>query len=154
MGRAPIGPARGGGVELRLPAWVREVVRTTAVQLRDLYASETADDDPAIARLFPTAYLDDPLANLALDERIAGELRAGRLDAIAVVERTTGARRLTADEADAWVRTLNDARLVLGVRLEVTEETTEDDREGDPAHHHYVVLSQVVEGLIQALSDA
>jgi hypothetical protein len=141
-------------VELRLPAWIREVVRTTAGQLRDLYASETADDDPAIARLFPTAYLDDPLANLTLDDRIAGELRAGRLEAIAVVERTAGARRLTVDEADAWVRTLNDARLVLGVRLEVTEETTEDDRRGDPAFHHYLVLSQVVEGLIQALSGA
>jgi hypothetical protein len=141
-------------VELRLPAWIREVVRTTAGQLRDLYASETADDDPAIARLFPTAYLDDPLANLTLDDRIAGELRAGRLEAIAVVERTAGATRLTVDEADAWVRTLNDARLVLGVRLEVTEETTEDDRRGDPAYQHYLVLSQVVEGLIQALSGA
>lgn len=139
---------------LRLPAWIREVVRTTAGQLRDLYASETADDDPAIARLFPTAYLDDPLANLTLDDRIAGELRAGRLEAIAVVERTAGATRLTVDEADAWVRTLNDARLVLGVRLEVTEETTEDDRRGDPAYQHYLVLSQVVEGLIQALSGA
>jgi hypothetical protein len=141
-------------VALRLPAWIREVVRTTAGQLRDLYASETADDDPAIARLFPTAYLDDPLANLTLDDRIAGELRAGRLEAIAVVERTAGATRLTVDEADAWVRTLNDARLVLGVRLEVTEETTEDDRRGDPAYQHYLVLSQVVEGLIQALSGA
>jgi hypothetical protein len=141
-------------VELRLPAWIREVVRTTAGQLRDLYASETADDDPAIARLFPTAYLDDPLANLTLDDRIAGELRAGRLEAIAVVERTAGATRLTVDEADAWVRTLNDARLVLGVRLEVTEETTEDDRRGDPTYQHYLVLSQVVEGLIQALSGA
>lgn len=141
-------------MELRLPAWIREVVRTTAGQLRDLYASETADDDPAIARLFPTAYLDDPLANLTLDDRIAGELRAGRLEAIAVVERTAGATRLTVDEADAWVRTLNDARLVLGVRLEVTEETTEDDRRGDPAYQHYLVLSQVVEGLIQALSGA
>lgn len=152
MGRAPIGPARGGGVELRLPAWIREVVRATAGQLRTLYASETADDDPAVARLFPTAYLDDPLANLTLDERIAGELRAGRLEAIAVVERTSEARRLTADEADAWVRTLNDARLVLGVRLEITEEAP-DDREGDPAYHHYLVLSQIVDGLIQALSD-
>lgn len=139
-------------MELRLPAWVRDVVRTTAGQLRDLYASETADDDPAIARLFPTAYLDDPLANLTLDDRIAGDLRAGRLDAISVVERTAGARRLTADEADAWVRTLNDARLVLGVRLEVTEETTEVDHRDEPAYQHYLVLSQVVEGLIQALS--
>ena len=30
---------------------------------------------------------------------------------------------LTAEEADAWLRGLNDLRLVLGTRLDVTEET-------------------------------
>lgn len=155
MPRPPIAPAHDG-VDLRLPRWIRDVVRSTAAQLRELYASETAADDPAIARLFPTAYLDDPLAGLAFDDRVADGLREGRLDAIATVERTADARRLTAEEADAWIRTLNDARLVLGTRLDVTEDSTEEDFRGDPFRpdmfRHYGVMGAIVDGLVQALS--
>jgi hypothetical protein len=69
MPRPPISRARGGGVDLRLPAPVRDLVRGTAEQLRGLYASEAAADDPAVARLFPTPYLDDPLASRTIAER-------------------------------------------------------------------------------------
>ena len=34
---------------------------------------------------------------------------------------------LDRDQADAWLRALNDIRLVLGTRLEVTEDTYEED---------------------------
>jgi hypothetical protein len=156
MPRPPISRARGGGVDLRLPAHIRDLVRGTAEQLRHLYASDAAADDPAVARLFPTPYLDDPLASLAFDDRVADGLRQGRLDAIAVVERTADARRLTADEADAWIRTLNDARVVLGTRLEVTEDSVEDDFADDPLgpvmFQHYLVLGAVVDELVRALS--
>ncbi len=155
MPRPAISRARGGGVDLRLPTPVRDLIRGTAEQLRSLYASEAAADDPAVARLFPTPYLDDPLASLTFDERVADGLRQGRLEAIAVVERTADARRLTPDEADAWIRTLNDARLVLGTRLEVTEESTEVDFGDEPARaaafQHYQVLSAVVDGLVETL---
>lgn len=155
MARDPISRARGGGVDLRLPSPIREVIRDTASQLRALYASEAAADDPAVARLFPTPYLDDPLASLAFDERAADELRRSRLEAIEVVERTTGARRLSPDDADAWIRTLNDARVVLGTRLEVTEESTEADFAHDPVRtgmfQHYMVLGAVLDGLVHAL---
>jgi hypothetical protein len=131
------------------------MVRRVAAQLRELYSSDAAADDPAVARLFPTPYLDDPLASLAFDDRTAGTLRESRLEAIAVLERTAGARRLTIVEADAWIRTLNDARLVLGTRLDVTEDTTEDDYAGEPFRpgqfQLYLVLGALVDGLVTAL---
>jgi hypothetical protein len=156
VAREPISRARGGGVDLRLPSPIRDVIRETASQLRTLYASEAAADDPAVARLFPTPYLDDPLASLAFDDRAADALRQGRLEAIEIVERTAASRRLSPEEADAWIRTLNDARLVLGTRLEVTEESTSDDFADDPVHagmfQHYMVLGAVVDGLVHALA--
>lgn len=156
MARDPISRARDGGVDLRLPPSIREVIRDTASQLRALYASEAAADDPAVARLFPTPYLDDPLASLAFDDRAADALRQGRLEAIEVVERTAGSRRLSPEEADAWIRTLNDARLVLGTRLEVTEESTQADFADDAVNpgrfQHYLLLGAVVDGLIHALT--
>lgn len=156
MARDPISRARDGSVELRLPSHTRDVIRQVAGELRDLYSGGAAADDPGVARLFPTPYLDDPLRSIAFDERVAASLREGRLEAIDLVERTAGARRLSFEEADAWIRTFNDARLVLGTRLEVTEESVEEDFAGDPeregAFHLYAFLSGVVDALVRALA--
>lgn len=156
MARDPISRSRDGGVELRLPANARDVIRQVASELRALYAAGVAEDDPGVARLFPTPYLDDPLGSLAFDEKIAASLREGRLEAIALVERTAGSRHLSVEEADAWIRTLNDARLVLGTRLEITEESTADDFSGDPAgdgtFRLYVFLSGIVDALVRVLA--
>jgi hypothetical protein len=153
--RPEISRAGGGGVDLRIPAPARGMVRSMAAQLRELYGSDAAADDPAVARLFPTPYLDDPLASLGFDERMADELRQSRLEAIAVVERTADARRLSIEEADAWIRTLNDARLVLGTRLEVTEDSTEDDFRDDPFRpgqfQLYLGLGAIVDQLVRTL---
>jgi Domain of unknown function (DUF2017) len=131
------------------------MVRNMAAQLRELYASDAASDDPAVARLFPTPYLDDPLASMEFDGRMADALRQSRLQAIETVERTAEARHLTVEEADAWIRTLNDARLVLGTRLEVTEESTEEDFRDDPFRpglfQLYLVLGSIVDQLVRTL---
>jgi hypothetical protein len=55
------------------------------------------------------------------------------------VQETAGRERLTAEELDAWLRALNDLRLVLGTRLDVTEEMYE--AEIDPAHPQAYELS-------------
>ena len=156
MTRAPIGPTRGGGVTLRLPDEVRRTLAEMARQLRDLYGSDEAADDPAVARLFPSAYLEDPMANIEFDSAMGDGLREGRLEAIAVVERTADAPRLTDEEASAWLTTLNDARLVLGTRLGVTEESDEGDFDEDErtaaTYQTYLLLSAVVDLLVEALS--
>ena len=45
------------------------------------------------------------------------------------MERTVDAKVLTAAELTAWMQVLNQARLVLGTRLDVTED---DERYEDP----------------------
>ena len=156
MTRPPIGPARGGGVTLRLPDEVRRTLAEMARQLGELYGSDEAADDPAVARLFPTAYPDDPMANIEFDGSMSDGLRKGRLEAIAVVERTADAPKLTEEEAGAWLTTLNDARLVLGTRLGVTEESGEEDFDGDEvtaaSYQTYLMLSAVVNLLVEAMS--
>lgn len=84
--------------------------------------------DPALARLLPDAY-DDDEADAALEFRryTEADLRAGKRQAAQVVLGTLpeggGPVLLDRDQADAWLACLNDLRLVLGTRLEVTEET-------------------------------
>lgn len=92
--------------------------------------------DPALARLFPDAYGDDDkeLREASSEFRRFTEidLRARkREDALAVVrsldsvttdEDGSGELRLTADESRQWLGALNDLRLTIGTRLEVSDD--------------------------------
>jgi len=80
----------------------------------------------------------------------------GRRRALDTLERTLDADELTAEDADAWLRVLNDLRLILGTRLDVTEDTTLAELDpNDPNAHQYAVyayLSWLQEQLVAALS--
>jgi hypothetical protein len=78
-------------------------------------------DDPALRRLFPQAH-DDPESEEQYRSLVRDQLLGGRSKALAVVRDTLGKETLSLDEADAWLRALNDLRLVLGTRLDVTED--------------------------------
>ena len=115
--------------------------------------------DPALARLLPDAYGDDEAASTEFRRFTEDDLRAGKRAAAATVLATLpedGARLLLdRDAADAWLRCLNDLRLVLGTRLEVTEDTDPDAlAEDDPrrqALHVYGWLGWMQESLLQCL---
>jgi len=156
VARGPVRRTRDGGFQLRLSANERDVLRQLPQQLRTLIESEDPATDPAVARLYPPAYQDDPIRNLEY-ERLAGDdLTSQRLAAIDRMASTLDAERLTEDDVLAWLGVLNDLRLVLGTRLEVTEETAEDDfQAGDPraeAFALYAYLTYVVDGIVRALS--
>ena len=132
------------------------MLRELPRQLRELIEHEDPTSDPAMARLYPPAYLDDPIRNLEY-ERLAGDdLTSDRLEAIERMEGTLDAERLTEDQVLAWLGVLNDLRLVLGTRLEITEETTEDDFPSDDprssAFALYAYLTWLVDAIIGALS--
>jgi hypothetical protein len=83
--------------------------------------------DPVLARLLPDGYRDDPVAAAELRRYTEPELRRGKLAAAATVLETLDAEsgRLLLDEpaAEAWLGVLNDLRLAVGTRLDVSEET-------------------------------
>ena len=98
-----------------------------------------APTDPALARLLPDAYGDDEEAAQEFRRYTEGDLRAGKranatavLASLAPLAGRGGRLVLDRDEADAWLGCLNDLRLVLGTRLEVTEETELDVHGDDP----------------------
>ncbi|MFE7621131.1 DUF2017 domain-containing protein [Streptomyces sp. NPDC057496] len=92
--------------------------------------------DPALARLFPEAYGDEDgelrAASAEFRRFTENDLRARKRDDALVVVRTLDALttagngdavlELTADECRNWLGTLNDLRLTIGTRLEVSEE--------------------------------
>lgn len=87
-------------------------------------------DDPALRRLLPDAYRDDEEAAADFRRYTENTLRgAKRADATVVRQglasiAALGERVLDGEQADAWLRFLTDARLVIASRLGV--ETAED----------------------------
>jgi len=114
---ARIRPRRDGTFSLRWRPADRDVVRGAADELRALLST----DDPSISRLFPSAYGSDGERNAGWDVLMRGELIERRLATLAVVEDLLGRDRCTAEELDAFMRAVNDARLVIGTRLDVDE---------------------------------
>ncbi|MFB7130397.1 DUF2017 domain-containing protein [Streptomyces sp. NPDC056237] len=96
--------------------------------------------DPALARLFPEAYGDEDselrAASAEFRRFTENDLRARKrddaltvvrtLDALSVAEDGGAALKLSGDECRHWLGALNDLRLTIGTRLEVS-----DDDEGE-----------------------
>jgi hypothetical protein len=116
--RRRIERSRSGEIVVHLPPEERELLRALPAELRGMLGT----DDPSLVRLFPPAYADDAEANSAYDELVRDDLLEGRLEALRVLEETADAERLDADQLAAWIGALNDFRLVLGTRLDVTED--------------------------------
>jgi hypothetical protein len=87
-------------------------------------------EDPVLARLFPDAYGDDPEAAGDFRRYTEPGLRSGKVAAARTVLATLpgegGRVRLSAGDAEAWLRALNDVRLALGVLLGITEDNERD----------------------------
>lgn len=149
--------SRAGDFVLRIPPPERDVLGKLPEMLRGLLEQDDRND-PALRRLFPSAYLDDEEAAAEFDSVVRDDLVAQRTAAIETMERTLRAPRLTEDELLAWLAAMNDLRLVLGVRLAVTEESTMEDFDGDPeteaSYGLYTFLSYLEEDVVLALSSA
>jgi hypothetical protein len=140
--------ASDGGVLLRLSPEERALVASLAGDVRSQLDAGT--DDPSFRRLFPPAY-DDEGDEKAYRELAGDGLLDGRRRALELLAATAGSDRLSADEADAWLRALNDLRLVLGTRLDVKEEALLEGPQS-PELALYGYLSWVQEQLVAALA--
>lgn len=109
-----------GSIRLRLSARERELLAGLAAELGERL--ENGADAPDLVRLFPPAHADDPRAELDYRGLVGAELLDGRREALRVLADTARRGELTEEELDAWLRALNDLRLVLGTRLDVGEE--------------------------------
>ena len=149
---------RSGLVEARLERIEAEVLLAVVSDLLDLLGESEEQDadplaalvglppgevraptDPALARLLPDAYGDDEQAATEFRRYTESDLRAGKranagamLATLAPLAGTGGRLPLDRDGCDAWLGCLNDLRLVLGTRLEVTEETELEPDSDDP----------------------
>lgn len=160
-----------GGVHARFEAAEVDVLRRFAADAADRAERATdgagpgaADADPALARLLPDAYPDDPEASAEfrrftaerIAERKAGNARAV-LDALGTTRGESVDVRLDDAQAQAWLRTLTDIRLVLASGLGIEHDGDEGDvhdLESATRRAVYDWLAAVQEFLVLAVSRA
>ena len=122
-------------------------------------ADPLAPSDPALARLLPDAYRDDDRAASEFRRLTESSLRRDKVKAAERLLATlpadgAGEVRLDPETTESWLATINDVRLALGTRLEVTEEMAEPDPE-DPDAPAYVVYLWLTElqGVLIEVAD-
>jgi Domain of unknown function (DUF2017) len=141
----------------RLDEHDRELMGVLIPQLREpLAAGSEGEVDNALWRLFPDAYSD---AEMAAEYRdmVHDDLVAGRLEALKVVESTLHADELDEEQLGCWIGVVNDWRLVLGTRLDVSEDDDLEERYDGPDGHAYALyqhLSYLLSDLVDAQLEA
>jgi hypothetical protein len=152
--RTKITSAGDGGVDVKLDPELRELLASLATQLTDLIDDPEAADSSALARLFPDASMDDPLETLGFEQLMGEALRAGKRESAAVVRATANATHLDPEQTLAWMRCLNDIRLVVGTRLEIEEDTDIEALFRDPLTEQAALIYTALTELVGMLSLA
>lgn len=128
---------KGSAPRIRLRSHERELLQQLLAEMRVLLEAELPKVDPVTARLFPDAY-EDVADQDAYEELIGDQLRRDKLEAVQTVATALAGEgdldlRLSEQDAGTWLTVINDLRLAIGTRLDVTEEKMEREiDEADP----------------------
>lgn len=156
MARRGVRRTLSGRYAVRLSSPERDLLRGIPSILRSVL---DADDraDPVNRRLFPSASLEDERQAAAFDALVRDDLERGKREHLEVLERTLDAERLSEEELTAWLAAINDVRLVLGVRLGVSEESTPADFQDDESRASFALygyLTWLADDVVTALSGS
>ena len=170
-----------GRVVLRVDQVERGLLMSVARQVMDLVqpAEASADqdplaaqlgwvdgdvgisDDPAVARLLPDAY-DDPDDAREFRRFTENDLRQSKMQhAMTVVEEIErSGEKVAVTSTDSWLGLLNDARIAIGTRIQISEDNHEELAglpDGDPRSglfHVYDWLTFLQESLVRCMDPA
>ena len=147
------------------------VLRKVAGEVVDLMTDGFDRKDPVVDRLFPDIYPDRPEDSAEFRQYTEGELKTGKIDQAGAIlaalpdDDGPGEVRLDGEEAEAWLRAINDARLAMGTRLQIQADTDLGEELDDAVVHDpgssrvfqlsvYAYLGYLQESLLNALPDA
>jgi hypothetical protein len=143
-------------VALGLAREIQAIVGDMAKQVLGLL---DGGEGESLRRLFPPAYNPQAQADYAEYEAeyrrlMAGDLMARHREDVEVLLATIDRPSLSDDEAEAWLRALNQFRLVLGTILDVQEDEAliEADDPRAPGFAVYELLNVLQGALLEELA--
>jgi hypothetical protein len=138
---------RSGVYRITLSPQEREILRDLPRQLKELLEQT---NDPALRRLFPPAYVDDPEGEAEYRRLMGDDLLQGRHAALDTMAGTIDETDLDETQMTAWLSSLNDIRLVLGTQLDIQES---DEPLTTPIHQLYYYLTALQDAVITAMAS-
>lgn len=129
----------------------RSLLEALVPQMRELIERNDLDT----WRLFPNPYPDHEKAADEYSDLIGDDLKDKHLAALDTVAETLDAKRLDEEQMISWMHAVNNLRLFMGTRLDVTEEsdfgdyTTEQEQ---MLFEMYSYLGHVLELIVQAVA--
>ncbi len=132
-----------------------------AAQLGWIDGDVGISDDPAVARLLPDAY-DDPDDARDFRRFTENDLRQSKMQhAMTVVEEIErSGEKVSVASTDSWLGLLNDARIAIGTRIQISEDNHEelaglpDDDPRSGLFHVYDWLTFLQESLVRCMDPA
>jgi hypothetical protein len=155
LNRRPIRRNKDGSYSVKLTDDERQLLRELPGELVKIL--ESGEDDRSMYRLFPRAYESDLGRQVEYDRLMRDDLQARHVEALRLLEQTAEAKELSEEQIDSWVRALNQLRLVLGTRLDLTDDTTEEDFDVDGptagAYALYSYLTDLQSHAVEAMAE-
>ncbi len=151
---------RGSLVSVHLADWERRLLAEMVNELRSNLLDHTpARDggdglDPSLRRLFPPAYLSDPDRDAEYQRLMRDELLAERLEHLEFLDRSLDEDHLDDEQVTAWMRGLNELRLVIGTQLDISEEDDPADIDPDDPAQRPMLRYHYLGGLLAELIEA
>lgn len=144
---------RDGRIELRLSDDESAVLAHVSGQLREALLADS--DAPALRRLFPPAYVEDEEKEAGFRALAHDELLEARLVALDELDAALAEPKMDAERAGSLLRSCNSLRLVLGTRLDVSEDDdvpVDADDPDAPVWALYYFLSALVGEMVEVLA--
>ena len=138
---------------INMDAEERAVVRAVCEDV--LAALDDGDANPLMRRVFPVAHVNDAEVNKAYRDLVHSDLLRTRREILQATAESAEATELDRQALEQWMVSLNLVRLVLGTRLDVTEDAYPDLTADDPdlpAWALYEFLGGVLENIVRALA--
>jgi hypothetical protein len=146
--------ARNGGYNVALTKDERALLGELAPQLDLVIDSAESTDD--LRRLFPNAYLSDERAEESYRAATRDALAEHHRHALETLSESSDKTHLADEEIDSWLHAINVLRLVIGTKLDISEDSTEPLQDA-PEYQNwlcYQYLSFLESEIIDALSES
>ena len=145
------------------------VLRQVSTEVIGLLTEGFDRDDPVVERLFPDGYRDDAEQAAEFRRYTEGDLKTAKIDQAGAIlaslpDDGPGEVHLDVETAEAWLRGINDVRLAMGTRLDVSADTDLGDELDDAVLHDpassrvfqlsvYAYLGYLQESLLNSLAE-
>lgn len=148
-------PQPDGSIKVNLSHRARTLLQNLPQELAKQI--ESGDDDGSIYRLFPPGYTNDLERQVEFDRELRDDLQSHHLQSLRMLQDTADHDLLNPNQLHAWMKAINQLRLVLGTRLDVSEDfdleesLLADDDPKTQALTLYVYLGELQHQAISAL---